>query len=127
MKNRIVILIGLLMITTLCFSQQSKPIAELPVKETLIQSNPNGAATAVTEGKKGLNAVNVKQTESMNENVRTIRQNAQDDGNPFPPKSTNTKATKYTCMNPELADSESNALQTKHAINTKGTDATRKK
>lgn len=130
MKNRILISIGLLMVTTLCFAQQSKPIAELPAKGTLIQTSPNEAATVVAEGKKGLNAVNAKQAKqagSVSENGGTIRPNDQDDGNPFPPKSTKTKATKYPCMNPSEADSASNSPQTKHSINTKETSATRDK
>lgn len=130
MKSKIVISIGLIMATTLCFAQHSKPIAELPAKGTLIQTSPNGAAATVAEGKKGLNAVNVKQAKqagSVNENGRTTNANGKHDENPFPPKSTNTKATKYPCMNPSEADSTSNVLQTKHAINTKGTGATRDK
>lgn len=127
MKNRILISIGLLMVTTLCFSQQSKPVAELPAKGTLIQASPNGAAAAVTEGKKGLNAVNVKQAKqagSMNENGRTNWPNNQDDGNPYPSKNSSVKVTKSACMNPSEADSASNSQQTKHSINTKGTSAT---
>lgn len=130
MKNRILISIGLLMVTTLCFAQQSKPIAELPAKGTLIKTSPNGATTTVSEGKKGLNAVNVKQAKqagSVSENGRTTNPSGQDDRNPFPPKNTNTKATMYPCMNPSEADSSSNSLQTKHSINTKGTNPTEDK
>jgi len=124
MKNRIAISISLLLVTTLCFAQQSKPIAELPAKGTLMQTTSEkvsaGDAATVAEGKKGLNAVNVKlarQAGSANEN----------EGNKFPPKNSSTKATKYACMNPALVDSDSNASQAKHATNTKGTGATKNK
>jgi len=127
MKNMIVISIGLLMVTALCFAQQSKLVAELPAKGTLLQTSANGDAVIVTEGKKGLNAVNVKQAENVNENGRTTTPNGQDDGTPFPLKSKSITATKYPCMNPSLVDSTNNNLQNKHAINTKGTSATRNK
>lgn len=130
MKNRILISIGLLMVTTLCFAQQSLPIAELPAKGTLIQTSTNEAAAAVVEGKKGLNSVNVKQAKQaggVSENGRTTNPSGQDGRNPFPPKSKNTKATMYPCMNPSEADSASNSLRTKHSINTKGTNPTEDK
>jgi len=135
MKNKILISICLLAFSTLCFAQQSKPVAELPAKGALMQTTTNehvlsGDASTVTEGKKGLNAVNVKQAKQagiQTEVGRTIRTNGQDDGNPVPYKNASAKVTKYACMNPSLADSTSNTLQTKHAINTKGTGATRNK
>ena len=122
MKIKIVISIGLLMLTALCFAQQIKLVAELPAKGTIMQTSTSenvltGNAATATEGKKGLNTVHVKQAKqagSVNENGRTTNLSGQDDGNPFPPKSTNTAATKYPCMNPSLVDSTNNNLQNKH-------------
>ena len=104
MKNKIVISIGLLLATTLCFAQQSKPITELPAKGTLMQTSTTekvstGDAATVTEGKKGLNAVNVKRSKQSEP-----RANGQTAG-------------------PPTAGSAEITQDSKHAINTKGTGA----
>ena len=144
MNNILKMAIVLLLLANTGFAQQNKLVTQLPEKGTLQQSSNSDKTTDATikndspptktfdvaEGKKGLNAVNVKlarQAGSVNENGRTAKPNGQDDGNPFPSKSNNSKETKYPCMNPSLVDSTTTNIQTKHAINTKGTGATRDK
>lgn len=142
MNNILKMTVVLLLMANTGFTQQNKLVTQLPEKGTLLQSSNLAKTTDVAvqrdssttktfdfaEGKKGLNAVNVKlarQAGSINENSRTTKPNGQDDGNSFPPKSTNQKETRYPCINPSLVDSTNNNLQNKHAINTKGTSATR--
>ena len=138
MNNILKMTVVLLLMANAGFTQQNKLVTKLPDKGTLQQSNSlvvnsDSSRTKtfdVAEGKKGLNAVNVKQARqagSINENGRTAKPNGLDDGNPFPPKSNNSKETKYPCMNPSLVDSITTNMQTKHAINTKGSGATRDK
>lgn len=113
MKNKIMISICLMLVSTFCFAQKSKPVAELPAKGTLQQTSVSeksvtddtakDKAAAVTEGKKGLNAVNVKHAKQAEPN-----------------------ATAQPASPPE-SGSTGNIPETKHAINTKGTGATRNK
>jgi hypothetical protein len=138
MNNILKMTVALLLIANTGFAQQNKLVTKLPEKGNIQQSNSlavhsDSSRTKtfdVAEGKKGLNAVNVKlarQAGFINENGRTAKPNGQDDGNPFPPKSTNAKATKSISTNSSGVDSTTTNLQTKHAINTKGTGATRDK
>jgi len=135
------ITIVLLLMANAGFTQQNKLVTQLPEKGTLQQSNNLAKATNmavqsdsktfdVAEGKKGLNAVNVKQakqTGSINENGRTTKPSGQDMGNRYPPQKANVKATKSIITNSSGVDSTTTNMQTKHAINTKGSGATRDK
>ena len=144
MNNILKMAIVLLLLANTGFAQQNKLVTQLPEKGTLQQSSNSDKTTDATikndspptktfdvaEGKKGLNAVNVKlarQAGSVNENGRTTKPNGQDDGNPFQAKNTNVKASKSISPNSSGVDSTTTNLQTKHAINTKGTGATRDK
>jgi hypothetical protein len=113
MKYRFELAVLLLLLATTGFAQESKPITQVPAKGTLQQSTASGKsstgdvakgeATTVTEGKKGLNAVNVKRS-----------------------KQSEVRANAKTAVAPET-DSATGVAETKHAINTKGTGATRDK
>jgi hypothetical protein len=144
MNNILKMIVVLLLMANAGFTQQNKFGTKLLDKGTLQQSNNLAKATSVAvqsdsstaktfdvaEGKKGLNAVNVKQARpagSINENGRNTKPNGQDDGNPFPPKSPNAKVTKPIGTNTSGVDSTTTNMQTKHAINTKGSGATRDK
>lgn len=118
MKSKFLIFFSLLLLTHLCFSQANvnteKPDAAKTKHDTAknsvgnirrtiqndtVKTTPSGLA----DGKKGLNAVNVRnavnedlstptQDHAINTkgtgaiNGRTTKPNGQDDGNPFPPK-----------------------------------------
>jgi hypothetical protein len=117
MNNILKITVVLLLFANTGFTQQNKLVTKLPEKGTLQQSSNLNKTTDVVvlndsttkktfdvaEGKKGLNAVNVKRS-----------------------KQSEVRANAKTAVSPET-DSATDATETKHAINTKGTGATRDK
>lgn len=111
MQNKLKTTVLLVLLANFGFAQQITPTTKLPEKVTVQENShtdktvattvqndsPNAKSFDVAEGKKGLNAVNVrnaKQAGSVNETGRTVRPNGQDDGNPFPPKNGTTSLQK---------------------------------
>jgi len=112
MKNKFRITALFFLLASFGFAQSSQQVAVLPQKNTSPQTKTTqsgstgdvakGEAVTVTEGKKGLNAVNVKRS-----------------------KQSETRANTLTAGSLELDPLTGTASETKHAINTKGTGATR--
>ena len=113
MKNEFRITVFLILMTSLGFAQTGTKVSTLPAESNKTQTNPTksvstgnvakGEAVTATEGKKGLNAVNVKTA-----------------------KATETSTNGKTSDTKETGSAVS-TTDTKHAINTKGTGATRDK
>jgi len=107
MKSKHKLFFLLLLFANVGFAKQSKQVSSTQINEKTSQTSvtkkavPENVAVTVPEGKKGLNAVNVrtaKQTES---------------------------SVKGRSTSPPASGSTLNTGQDKHAINTKGTGATR--
>ncbi|MBA4409181.1 MAG: hypothetical protein Q8S54_04780 [Bacteroidota bacterium] len=113
MKNKFKTTVWLILVATLGYAQQNTKVSTLPAKGTLMQTGTSkesstgdvakGEALTATEGKKGLNAVNVRQA-------------AKTDGR------VSGSANDYS-KNKQESGSTGNIQESKHAINTKGTGA----
>jgi hypothetical protein len=113
MKNKFKIVVFLLLMANSVFAQSTSKVSTLPVESATgqVQTTKSGStgdvakgeAVTATEGKKGLNAVNVERS-----------------------KQSEVRANTKTAVSPE-SGSTGNIPESKHAINTKGTGATRDK
>jgi hypothetical protein len=104
MKNKLKLTLLVILFANLGFAQQNAIPAKGSLKQasTIEKTGSTGDAAKgesfdVAEGKKGLNAVNVKKVKEgtdISQNGRTTKPNGQDDGNPFPPKNSTTSLQK---------------------------------
>ena len=109
MKNKLKLLLLLILVVNQGFAQQRAQASSTPANETSSKTGvskkaaPKDVAPSVPEGKKGLNAVNVRTAKQSESSVK-----GQSSSPPVP-----------------APGSKGNTEQDKHAINTKGTGATR--